>query len=52
MPPVLCTVLLVAVILLAIFALIEVIGLRTFTGQRYGLLVGFIVALVLYIVLC
>lgn len=51
-PPVVCTLLLIAVIILGILGFVELIGLRSFTGNRYGLLVGFVIALVLYVVLC
>lgn len=51
-PPVLCTLLLIAVIILGILALLEIIGVRSFSGSRFGMLIGFIIALVVYVVIC
>lgn len=51
-PPIICTILLIATIIALIVGLAEVFGLRTFTGSRYGALLVFVVLLVVYIVIC
>ena len=51
LPPVICTLLLVAVIILFVLGLLELVG-RTYVGRRWSAVVGFVIALVLYVVLC
>ena len=51
-PPVICTLLLVATIVLFVIGITEALRITSVTGSRYGALVGFLISLVLYVVLC
>jgi hypothetical protein len=51
-PPVVCTLLWIAVVVLFIVGLLEAIPVTRFTGSRFGCLIAAVVALVLLVVLC
>ena len=52
-PPILCTILLIATIIAFVLGLAEALGLHTFrTGQRFGSLIVAVVLLVVYVVIC
>ena len=51
-PPIICTILLIATIIAFIIGLVEALGIRTFSGSRFGTLIVAVVLLVIYVVLC
>ena len=51
-PPIICTILLIATIIAFIIGLVEVLGIRTFSGSRFGTLIVAVILLVVYVVLC
>lgn len=49
---ILCTILLIATIIAFIVGIVEALGLKNFTGSRFGALVVAAILLVVYVVLC
>lgn len=52
LPPVICTLLFIAVLILFVLALLEIFNVRHFLATRYGACIGFVIGLILYVVLC